>query len=565
MPIYLRRRLGFLVVLLLIALAILVGRLASVQVVQGAELEERALEMRTGRLALPLPPRGKIQDRNGLPLVANELWYEVGVNPPLVDDPEFTAERLGPILQVPSSALLPLLESEQTWVRLDPDVTAAQGEAVEALGLDELNVQRRWLRQYPHGSTAAHVLGFVNRYGQGFYGLEGYYDRVLQGQVSVWEGETGPSGRWPLPAEEGDIAPPLSGTDLTLTLDLAVQAMVEEELDRALAEFGARGGTVIVMDPRTGAILALASRPAFDPNRYEQYLFAGEESLFLSPAYGTQYEPGSVFKIITVAAALDSGTASPDWTYYDTGEYNLGGQRFQNWDRRAYGQRGLVDLLGLSLNVGAVTLAVDTGPAEFYRYVQMFGFGEPTGVDLEGEWKGRLRVPEDLNWYEADLGANSFGQGVAATPLQVVSAVAAVANGGRLMKPYLVARQTRPDGTLLQYQPVVRGQPISPETAQVVAELLAQAVEQHIPQAQVEGYRIGGKTGTSQIPIAGGYDRRWTITSFVGFGPLPDPQLIILVRLDQPTTSEWGSETAVLVFQRLATRLLPMLGIAPGE
>lgn len=563
MSAYLRRRLVFLVVLLAIAVSLVVSRLFSIQIVHGADLRQQARLERVRRFEQPEPAWGLIFDRDGFLLVANEPRYEIAANPPHVKDVSFVASRLAPILRLPSTSIALLLGRDVSWVSLKPDATMQQGEMVQRLQLDGIIARLHWLRRYPHGSLAAHVLGFVSRGGEGFYGLEGYYNRVLRPPVPVWEGEIGPSGRWPLPQEEGAVPLPLPGNDLVLTLDLGVQAVVEEELARGIEEFGAEKGTVIVMDPRSGAILAIASLPAFDPNWYEQYIYQGQESAFLSPAIGAQYEPGSVFKIVTVAAALDSGVVTPQTTYGDTGQIEWGGQVFTNWDGKAYGEQDLVGLLGHSLNVGAVWLAIQTGPGTFYRYVRGFGFGEISGVDLQGEAAGEVRVPGDLDWHDSDLGANAFGQGLAVTPLQMVTAVAAVANEGRLMRPYVVARQVLPNGSIIESQPMVRGQPISPQTAHELTEILAQAVERWMPQAQVPGYRIAGKTGTSQIPIPGGYDPRWTIASFVGFGPVPDPQLVILVQLERPRVSLWGSETAAVIFQRLASRLFPMLGIPP--
>jgi cell division protein FtsI (penicillin-binding protein 3) len=545
------RRLSFLIALLVAVAAVLVLRLLHVQVVQGANLRQRAVEERVHQLVPPEPPRGLIYDRDGFSLTVNEPRYAIEANPPFVEPGEvgFVAERLAPVLHLPSRVISTVLASDVSYVSLEPFATAQEGEAVQEMGLDGVGAHLRWIRRYPNGSLAAHLLGFVSRSGEGFYGLEGCYDRLLRPLVSEWEGEAGPLGLWPLPHEEGAVPPPLPGADLVLTLDLGVQTVVEQELTRALEEFGAEGGTVIVMDPHSGAVLAMASLPVFDPNRYERYIYWGQEEIFLSPAIGARYEPGSVFKIITVAAALDSGTVTSAATYVDAGEIEVGGRIYTNWDDKPYGERDLPDLLGHSLNVGAVWLAVQMGPDVFYRYVRAFGFGQPTGVDLQGEAAGEVRVPSDLDWHDSDLGANAFGQGLAVTPLQMISAVAAVANEGRLMRPHLVLRQILPDGSVVESRPVVRGQPISAQTARTVAEIMAQAVERRMPRCQVPGYRIAGKTGTAQIPVPGGYDPVWTIASFVGFGPVQDPKLVILVRLDRPHTS--------------ASRLFPMLGVPP--
>lgn len=573
MPVNLRHRLTFIVIVLVVATALAVVRLFDVQIVQGRALRERAETELTAKIVLPEPPRGLIYDRDGFLLAINEPRYAIEASALYVSDPAQSAQTLAPVIYEPaealSSAIATALQSTPPWVCLKQDATREEADQVSDLHLEGITARLWWLRRYPHGPVAAQVLGFVSRGGEGFYGLEGYYDSLLRPLTPEWTGEVSPTGPHPLPPVEGQVPPPRAGTDLRLTLDLAVQAVVEEELARALQEFGAEAGTVIVTDARTGAILALASQPGFDPNRYEDYVQQGQQRLFLNPAIGAPYEPGSVFKIVTVAAALDSGVATPQTTYIDTGRIEVGGRVYTNWDNQAYGERGLADLLGYSLNVGAVHLALQMGPDTFYRYVRRFGFEQLTGVDLEGEVRGQVHVPGDLDWHDSDLGANAFGQGLAVTPLQMVSAVAAVANEGRIMRPYLVAQQVLPDGTVIESRPVVRGQPITPQTAQALTEILAQALERHMPQAAVPGYRVAGKTGTAQIPIPGGYDPRWTIATFVGFGPVrarldPDlPLLTILVRLDRPQTSPWSSETAALVFQRLASRLFPMLAIPP--
>ncbi len=466
------------------------------------------------------------------------------------------AEILSPILQIPARTLSATMAYTSQGVILAPYVSWEQGEAVKQLKLSGVWASLRWLRRYPHGTLAAQLLGFTAYSGEGFYGLEGYYDRALRPQTVKVVTEADLSGMQPLPQEEGQIPIPQRGNHLVLTVDLAVQMAAEEELARGLKEFGAESGLVIVMDPRTGAILALAVQPSFDPNDYQRYLNEEQEEAFLDPAVNTQYEPGSIFKIITLAGALDSGAVSPQEKYVDTGWTEVGGQVIQNWDGKAYGEQDLVGLMGHSLNVGAAWLATKMGPGTFYRYVRAFGFGQPTGVDLQGEVAGVVHMPGDLDWYDSYLGANAYGQGIAVTPMQMAAAVAAVANGGRLMRPYVVARQIRPDGSVLESRPVVRGEPIAPETARAVSEILAQAVEQYMPQATVPGYRVAGKTGTAQIPVPGGYDPRGTVASFVGYGPVEDPRLLILVRLDRPRTSPWASQTAAVLFQRLAQRLL---------
>ncbi len=560
MPVRIRPRLTLLVFLLAPLTLLLLWRLLDVQVVHGAMYRQQAVQERIRNLMLPEPPRGSISDANGFPLAVSEPHYTIWASPAHIPDIGAVAEILSPILQIPAETLSATMAYTSPSVILAPYVSWEQGKRVKESKLPGVWVSLRWLRRYPHGTLAAQLLGFTTYSGEGFYGLEGYYDRALRPQKVELVTEVDPSGMQPLPYEEDRVPIPQRGNHLVLTLDLAMQMAAEEELARGLKEFGADSGQIIVMAPQTGAILALAVQPAFDPNRYEVYIEKQGEEIFLNPAVNTQYEPGSTFKIIPLAGALDSGAVSPQDTYVDTGRTEVGGQVIINWDGKAYGEQNLVGLMGHSLNVGAGWLAMKMGPETFYRYVRSFGFGQPTGVDLQGEVGGTVHVVGDPDWYDSYLGSNAYGQAIAVTPMQMAAAVAAVANGGNLMRPYVVARQIRPDGSVLESRPVVRGKPISPETARAVSEILAQAVEQHLPQAAVPGYRIAGKTGTAQIPVPGGYDPRGTIVSFVGYGPVEDPQLLILVRLDRPRTSPWASQTAALVFQRLATRLFPMSG-----
>jgi cell division protein FtsI/penicillin-binding protein 2 len=350
---------------------------------------------------------------------------------------------------------------------------------------------------------------------------------------------------------------------LVLTLDRTVQALVEDELARSVHEYQAEGGTIIAMDPRTFEILALASLPNYDPGRYNDS-YDMDPLPFEDPVVSQQYEPGSVVKVLTVAAALDAGLVNPETTYHDQGRIEVGGLMVENATRRAYGDQTVADILIQSLNVGAAWLGMQMGPGIFYSTMQAFGLGRPTGVDLAGEVPGQLLLPDDYErWHDSNLGTNSFGQGLAVTPIQLISAVATIANDGARLRPHVVGRRVAFDGTVSTWQPVVELQAISPQTARTLTEMMVRVVEEGVPQARVEGYRIAGKTGTAQIPIPGGYDREGTIASFVGFGPVPDPQLIILVKLDRPKTSSWASETAARSFQRLAGRLFMVLGIPP--
>lgn len=556
-----RRRLRLLVTLLIGILLVIVAQLAQVQIVNHRFYKEWGEWQSVRTIVMAEPPRGAIRDRDGYLLAGNAVLYSIEAAPSLVDV-ETAAAALGSLLHVPAAHVETLLDSEASWVSIASPVSKEVGEQIADLRLRGITVLPLWAREYPEGVLASHVIGFCNVEGKCFYGVEGFHDALLRPERVEWEGPVDPASEQ-IPWAVVPVVLPQPGTDLVLTLDRTVQALVEKELARSVQEYQAEGGTIIVMDPRTFEILALASLPDYDPGRYTDF-FSQNPLPFEDPAVSQQYEPGSVFKVLTVAAALDAGLVTPETIYYDPGWIEVGGQMIQNASHAAYGERTVADVLIESLNVGAAWLSTQMGPDVFYRYVRAFGIGRPTGVDLAGEISGQLWLPDDYeHWHDSNLGTNAFGQGVAVTPLQMIAAVATVANDGARLRPRIVAQRVEPDGTVSTLQPVVEAQVISPQTARTLTEVMVRVVEEGVAQARVEGYRVAGKTGTAQIPIPGGYDKEGTIASFVGFGPVPDPQLIILVKLDRPKTSSWASQTAAPAFRRLAARLFVVLGIPP--
>jgi len=565
-----RRRLRLLATLLIGFVLVLVVQLAQVQIVNHRFYDEWGREQHERAIVVAESPRGAIRDRNGHLLAGNAVNYSIEAAPSHISDEErgAAAAELGSLLHVPVAHIEQLLNSkdengeDRKWVQIASPVSKEVGEQILALGLGGVTVRPLWMRVYPGGTLASHALGFCTVGITGFYGVEGFYDALLRPERVEWEGPVD-SASEPIPWRAAPVPLPRPGSGLVLTLDRTVQTLVEEELARSVQEYQAEGGTIIVMDPRTFGILALASLPNYDPGRYSDF-YSLDPLPFEDPAVSQQYEPGSVFKVLTIAAALDVGLVTPETTYYDQGWIEVGGQVIQNASHKGYGERTVADILIESLNVGAAWLSTQMGPDVFYRYVQAFGIGRPTGVDLAGEIAGQLWLPEDYeHWHASNVGTNAFGQGVAVTPLQMIAAIATVANDGIRLRPHIVAQRIGPDGTVSTFQPVVEAQVISPQTARTLTEVMVRVVEEGAHQGRVEGYRIAGKTGTAQIPIPGGYDKEATITSFVGFGPVPDPQLIILVKLDRPRTSPWASETAVRAFQRLAARLFVVLGIPP--
>jgi cell division protein FtsI/penicillin-binding protein 2 len=397
------------------------------------------------------------------------------------------------------------------------------------------------------------VLGFVTDDDGAAYGLESYYDDLLSGE----DGERR-AVRDALGALSYQLRPQRDGVDLRLSLDRNVQAIAEEALAKAVAANEANKGVAIVMDPASGAILGLAVRPSFDPNTRA----VDNAGVYTNLAISEHYEPGSVFKALTVAAALDAGVVSPTSTYQDDGRIVIGGEKIENSDHLAHGETSMRELLAHSLNVGAAHLSSKLGAFEFYDYVRRFGFADVTGVDLAYEIAGQVRLPGDREWHESDLGTNSFGQGLAATPLQVLCAISALANRGVLMHPYLVDSIVQGD-TTTEVPPQAVRRVISAQAAAQVTEMLVYAVDHVLTEAAVPGYKVAGKSGTSQVPIPGGYHPEETIASFAGYVPADAARFAILVTLQQPQKEHWGSKAAAPIFREIAQQVLELYAVPP--
>jgi cell division protein FtsI/penicillin-binding protein 2 len=562
-----------------VALALVI-QLIRVQFGPYAPVFAKRAEAISGGTEDVLPVRGMIYDRDGRLLATNEWRYYT----------EIEAQRLSPLSRREIATVLSELlalpfddlydQLTHDWVaegrfrvRLTyqdgPDrwpVTVDQVAAdvinsfladPEAPDLSGLDLTRTPRRVYPSGALAGHVLGFVNQEGKGFFGVEGYYDEWLSGKPITIER--------PLIPPEARLQPdPPAGVNIVLTIDTDIQQMVEVTLQRAVEHTKSVSGQIMVMDPRNGEILALAAWPELDPNNYEPWLVEEEEEQpVISPAVAGQFEPGSTFKVLTMGAALDAGAIEPEDVFIDTGEIEVGGHIIRNWDGEAWGPQTMVGCLEFSLNVCLAHVAAEElGAAMFYQYLADFGIGQLTGVDMAGEVGGKLRTPRHPEWTEADLGTNSFGQGVSVTSIQLLAAAGALANEGVMMQPHFVRQVVGPNGVYWP-QPTVLGRPISPQAAETLGQMLAESIQGETRFAVVAGYELAGKTGTAQIPTEYGYDPRWTIASFLGWGPVSDPRFVVLVRLDRPRTSPWGSEVAAPVFQSVVRRLVVLLEVPP--
>jgi cell division protein FtsI (penicillin-binding protein 3) len=537
---------------------VLIGQLIRWQVVEHHRFAALAEAEHQDELVIP-PHRGEIRAREGHLLAADVIQYDISASPKIISDPYATADRLYRLLGVPREELLKNLTSDSTWVPLAKGASQAVGETIIEWDIVGLQAEPRAKRVYPEGDMGAHLLGFVNTNGNGFYGVEGFYDDMLRGKAGLQTGERSPFGEI-IPLSPSHYVPPIGGATLYLTVDRSVQHMIEGELQRAVKAHGAQGGSVVVLEPETGAILGMASYPAYDPNNYN----ASDEDLFFDPVVSQQYEPGSVFKVVTMAAGLDAGVIGPEGTVYDGGSIEVGGRVIFNWDRQAHEMVDMTDVLAKSLNVGIAQVAVALGKDRFYTYLKRFGFGRLTEADLSSEGPGTMKTPKDADWHESDLGTNSFGQGVAVTPIQIAVAVGAIANEGLLMKPHIVNRVVDSEREV-EVKPVVVRRVVSQETATTLTKMLVEALKRANSEALVPGYEVAGKTGTAEIPVPGGYHPTLTLASFAGYLPADDPQVLILVIIDRPTTSRWGNTTAAPTFKRIAEQLVVILNIPPKD
>ncbi len=552
-----RRRMPFVVLSLLVVAFVLFGRLISFQFQIPDEVVAYLDGLRNSNYTSQLDlaaQRGLIYDRDGQVLAVNTLEYQIGLSPRLLENRREAATRIASILGLNELQLFESFSNDTPWILLSSRVSAEVAQRLSGLQLGSaLTMTPLPRRSYPQGVMASQVIGFLGGDLQGYYGIEGYYQTQLAGrQVSQSVSNI------PFEFAGNDLIAD-SGSNVILTIDRDVQHVVEDILFNAITETGSTRGTIIVMDPRNGDILAMANYPTFDPNAYFNIT---DPSVLRNIAIADNYEPGSVLKVITVAAALDHGSITRDFTYNDQGVIEVGGIQVRNWNRGAWGVQDTTQILVNSLNVGVTEIALRMGTEAFYQELSEFGFGRLTGIDLQGEEAGILRSPGNPDWSESMFATNSFGQGISVTPLQMLTAVSAIANGGLMMQPRVV-HQIIDGDNIITAPPVALGRPITAETASIVTEMMVRVVSDGLDDAaSVAGYTIAGKTGTAEIPSPTGYEANASIVTFVGFFPADAPQVSVLIRLDRPR-DYWASTVAAPIFQRLAERLAILLEIPP--
>lgn len=463
------------------------------------------------------------------------------------------------------------LSQDLYWVLLRKNVQPEQKKQIEALNLQSIGFEEDSDRFYPEGSSSAHLLGFLGEDAKGadkgYFGLEGYYDGELRGISGQVRHEKDALG---LPILIGNFLTneARNGKDLVLNIDRSVQFIVERSLQAGIEKYGAKSGSVVVMNPKSGGILALAAYPNYDPAEY----FNFPKEYYKNPVVADQYEPGSTFKVLVMASALNEDVVKPD-THCDvcSGPISMGGFTIRTWNNQYLPDINMKNVIVHSDNTGMVFVGRKLGLDRFYSYLENFGFGEPSNIDLQDESSPDIR-PKD-NWKEIDLATASFGQGIAVTPIQMVTAISAIANGGNLMEPHVVKEIKNEKGSFeinqvccFTIKPKVVRQVMKPATAQIVKEMMVAAVEEGEAKFfRLKGFKIAGKTGTAQIPVAGHYDANKTIASFVGFAPADNPKFVMLVRYDEPSASIFGAETAAPTFFEIARQLLLYYKIAPTE
>lgn len=543
------------------AFIIIVLRLFYWQILTGDSLRAEAEAQYNLELTLPAS-RGAIVTNDNAALVMNVPSYLVYAQPKQIISKNVFASVVSPLLSLDEKTVLSQLSQENlVWVPLAKKVDTSIVDNLKTLNLAGLGYENTSKRYYPEASMAANLLGFVgsDQFGndKGYFGLEGYYDRNLRGKDGYIQVEKDVQGA-PIPISDEKRIEPENGSTLKLWLDRTIQRIVESRLAEGVTKYGAKDGSVVVMDPKTGGILAMASYPSYDPLNYSEY----DKTLYKNSVVADSYEPGSTFKVLMMSAALNEHLVTPQTTMNEDGPVQVGPYLIRTWDDQYHGKLTMTQVIQNSSNVGMVFVGKKLGKDLELRYIHAFGFGKTTGIDLEDETSPDLR--SDNQWGDIDLATATFGQGIAVTPLQMVRAVSAIANGGWLMEPHMVQSITDTYGKVITIPAKKITRVIDKATADEMTAIMINSVDNgEAKWAKPKGYSIAGKTGTAQIPVAGHYDSQKTIASFVGFAPSDNPLFVMLVTLDEPTTSQWGSETAAPLFFTIAQDIFKYDGIPP--
>ncbi len=536
----------------------IVIRLFYWQVVRAEDLRELG-DMQSYQIRVEDSARGEILASDGFPLATNKPTFLVYANPKQIAERQETADKLAELLESDPATIAGLLKQDLFWVRLQSRVEADIKDKIEQLQVPGVGFEQESLRYYPEASMAAHMIGFLGKdergEDKGYFGIEGYYNEQLKGR---------PGRKYVVKDALGNPVisdvreeKKIDGRTLTTTIDRSVQFIADRELKEGVERYGAAGGSVIILESQTGKVLAASSIPDFDPQSY--YFF--DPDSYTNPIITSLYEPGSTFKVLVMAAGINEKVVKPD-TRCDNCDkpVEISGYKIKTWNDQYYPNTTMTEVIQHSDNTGMVYVARQLGLEKFIEYLNRFGIGGTTGIDVQGESAGIIR---DV-WYPIDLATASFGQGISITPIQLVTAVNAIANDGKRVKPYVVQKIQTEKDEIIEIEPEVLNTPISKATSEVMTWMMVNSVEKGESQwTKLPGYRVAGKTGTAQIPVAGHYDPNETIASFVGFFPAEDPKVTMLVLVNRPKTSIYGSETAAPIFFDIARDLVNYYNIKP--
>ncbi len=550
---------------------VLIGRLVQLQVLDHAQYAEAAAQELSGKDVI-YARRGSILDRNGNVLAASVNTWDIYVNSRSWQEArtQKSSDALAAALKMdPAKLRETVTKSKAVDVLIRRDVDYETGNAIIAAGLGGVIALPNTNRVNPEGDLAASILGFTGQDNTGLTGIELSYNDLLQGKPgrAIYERDT--TGD-PIPFGAYTVEQPKAGEDVVLTIDRYIQEMAESRLTAAIKEHRAKGGSIMVLDPATDEILALASSPGVKYSTLGALDLSDPKQMQLlnNVAISSVYEPGSVMKILTAAAAIDAGAVTPDTTYVDKGVAYVYGVPIKNWDDNVYGLQSMTGVLQNSINTGAIFMMQQLEairPGGFQKYLDAFGIGRTTGIDFQGEAEGIVRRPTDPGWSPVDLATQSFGQSISVTPIQMLSGVAAAINGGNLMKPHFVKAHVAQNGARTEVKPQVLGRVISEQTSATIRTMLHAVVESpgRFNPGNPKEYSAGGKSGTANVPVPNGYDNT-QIASFIGFAPADKPKILVLVKLDNNEDLQTGTVAAGPIFSKLADDILRYMNVPPN-
>jgi len=567
---YKLRRLNSLKAVIMIFGILLVGRLFYRQIIERSQFVALAEKQYYTKIDQPAQ-RGQIyiQDKDSqnlvdstqdglFPVASNLELFNITAIPKQISDKRETAKKLAPLIEMSEDDLFNLINNERLYLPpLKKRVSKDIADKVKDLKITGISTESQYYRFYPENQFLSQVIGFVDAEGSGRYGIEEYYDGLLRGDGGVLTGVKDNMGKI---VEVQQSEPGKPGADIALTIDRSIQYVAQEKLKQGVQKYGAEGGSVIIMDPKTGGILAMASEPSYDPNKFNE-VKTEDQSIFLNPSTSLNWEPGSIFKPVIVGIALSEKKVEPDSKPDEipggfSNKITVSGYEIHNALDQPYGYESVTEILQNSDNIGMVWIADKMENNTIASFIKKFGFNNKTGIDVAGEASGQMSAPQQ--WRDVTRATISFGQGISVTPIQIVQAYSAIANGGKLVKPHLLDKVIDSSGSVRNVLPEEKSQVISKEDDDKLKEMLVNVVVNgHGKLAGVEGFRVAGKTGTAQVPKdGGGYEEGVSIGSFAGFAPADDPKYVMLVKLNKPKSVQWAESSAAPVFGEISDWLL---------